>query len=109
MNIKKLTKQLKHVLTKDEEIEVIFPLKGCNVCATNKRLLRLEGRTVRDFDYNHISSVEYSSKRYWGLIIVGVIIGVIGFFAGEMIGDVDEPRIAGAIIGIGRSSAADAI
>jgi len=100
MRDKKRLKKIEGILTKDETIEKSFDLKDCQVYATDKRLLRLEGRTVRDFDYTHISSVEYSSKRYWGLIIVGVIIGVIGFFAGDMIGDVNELKIASAIIGI---------
>ena len=96
----KRLKKIEGILTKDETIVKSFDLKNCQVYATDKRLLRLEGRTVRDFDYAHISSVEYSTKRYWGLIIVGLVIGAIGFFAGEMIGDIDEPRIVGTIIGI---------
>jgi len=85
MKDKKRLKKIEGILTKDETIEKSFELKGYQVYATNKRLLRLEGRTVRDFDYNHISSVEYSSKRYWGLIIVGVIIWIIGIPLGGWI------------------------
>ena len=100
MKDKKHLKKIEGILTKDETIEKSFDLKDCQVYATDKRLLRLAGRTVRDFDYTHVSSVEYSSKRYWGLIIVGIIIGAIGSIAGGMMGDVDELRIAGAIIAI---------
>ena len=100
MKDKKRLKKIESILTKDETIEKSFDLEGCQVYATDKRLLMLEGRTVRDFDYTHISSVTYSSKRYWGYIIVGILITVIGMFAGEMLGDINEARIAGAVIGL---------
>jgi hypothetical protein len=86
MNRKKLTKQLKNVLTEDEEIENIFPLEGCNVCATNKRLIELKGNTTRDYDYTHISSIAYSSRRYWLLIVLGVIIIIAATYFGSEIG-----------------------
>lgn len=86
MNIKKLTKQLQNVLTEDEEIEKIIRLKGCNVCATNKRLIELKGNTTRDYDYTHISSIAYSSRRYWRLIVLGVIIIIAATYFGSEIG-----------------------
>ena len=86
MNIKKLTKQLQNVLTEDEEIEKIFALKGCNVCATNKRLIELKGNTTRDYDYTHISSIAYSSKRYLWLIVLGIIIIIAATYFSNEIG-----------------------
>lgn len=56
--------------------------------------MRLEGKTVRDFDYSHISSVEYSTKRYWLLSILGILFAAAGYY----VGDVNDE---GVIIGIG--------
>ncbi len=98
MKDKKRLKKIEGILTKDETIEKSFDLEGCQVYATDKRLLILEGRTVKDFDYTHISSVAYSSKRYWEYIIIGILVVAIGWFVGEMLGDI--ARIAGAIIGL---------
>jgi hypothetical protein len=81
-------------LTENETVEKKFHLKGCKVYATDKRLLRTEGRTIRDFDYAHISSIAYSSKRYWWLIVVGIVLMIIGVFVGG------EARIALIIIGL---------
>ncbi len=74
MTSKKLPKQLKSILTDDETVERSFDLTGCRVYATDKRLVELAGRTIRDYDYSHISSIAYSSKRYWWLIVFGMII-----------------------------------
>jgi hypothetical protein len=97
MSDKKLPKQIRSILTEDETIEKSFHLKGRKVYATNKRLLDLAGRTVMDYDYTHISSIGYTSKRYWWLIILGIIITVIGVFIGfnvDIIG-----IIIGSVIG----------
>lgn len=95
MNSKKLPKQLESILTDDERVEKTFTLRGCRVYATSKRLVELAGRTIRDYDYTHISSIAYSSKRYWWLIAIGVIIMIAGFSFGG--GDI----IAWASAGIG--------
>ena len=97
MSNKKLPKQIRNILTKDETIEKSFHLKGRKVYATNKRLLDLAGRTVIDYDYAHISSIGYTSKRYWWLIILGIIIMVVGVFAGFNV-DVTE-IIIGSVLG----------
>lgn len=80
MSMEKLTKQLQNVLTEDEEIEKIFALKGRNVCATNKRLIELKGNTTIDYDYTHISSIEYSSKSYKWMIVPGIVILIAAFY-----------------------------
>ena len=97
MSNKKLPKQIRNILTEDETIEKSFHLKGRKVYATNKRLLDLAGRTVMDYDYTHISSIGYTSKRYWGLIILGIIIMAVGIFAGFNL-DVTE-IIIGSVLG----------
>lgn len=78
----KVPQQIENILTEDEVVEKPFDLQGQQVFATNKRLLVMEGRTIRDFDYAHISSVTYSSKRYRWLIALGIVLVIIGFFIG---------------------------
>jgi len=71
---------LRKFLTADERVEKTFELKSHQVYATDRRILVQKGRKVRDFAYAHISSVEYSSKRYWWLIVLGIIICAVGVF-----------------------------
>ncbi len=88
MKDKKNLKKIQAILTKDENIEKDFNLKGCHVYATNKRLVELRGRTIRDYDYAHISSIAYTPKRYWRLIVFGLIIMIAGIYFGSNIDDV---------------------
>jgi len=89
MNVDKITKQLENVLTEDEEIEKIFSLTGRNVIATNKRLVELKGNTTIDYDYSHISSIEYSSRRSLWALILGIVIVIAAFYFSDEI-----PRLA---------------
>ncbi|MFC1862164.1 SHOCT domain-containing protein [Chloroflexota bacterium] len=97
MKSKKLPKQIQSALTDDETVERSFNLKGCKVYATSKRLLELTGRTVRDYDYTHVSSIAYSSKRYWALLVFGIIAVIAGIYS---FGDTDG-TIFWVLIGIG--------
>lgn len=81
MASRKLQKKIQSVLTSDETIEANFRLRDCEVYATNKRLLELKGRSVRDYDYAHISSIQYTSKRYRSLIVLGTIFLIAGVSA----------------------------
>lgn len=99
LKIPSIPKQIRSMLTGDESVEKSFDLKGCKVYATSKRLVRQEGRTIRDFDYAHISSVEYSPKRYRWLIALGIILIIAGYYAGQMMG-AEEATIALAITGL---------
>lgn len=94
---KKLPKQIQSILTTDETIEKTFDLKGHRVYATSKRLLDLAGRRVQDYDYAHISSIAYSSKRYWWLIALGIIVIIAGIYFGNNI----EEIIVWASVGMG--------
>ena len=100
MKDKKRLKKIEGILTEDETIEKSFDLEGCQVYATDKRLLMLEGRTIRDFDYTHISSVAYSSKRYWWLILVGIANAAILMFLADTFGFGDVGMVVGAIVGL---------
>jgi len=42
----------------------------------------IEGRTIRDFDYAHMSSIAYSSKRYRWLIVLGIVLMIAGVWVG---------------------------
>lgn len=87
-----------NILAEGETIEESFDLGGYQLYATDRRLIEVKRQTIRDFDYAHISSIGYSSKRYRWLIIIGVLIGAAGMAAGDFLGD--EARIAGAIVGV---------
>lgn len=97
MKSKKIHKKIQSVLTTDETIEATFKLKGCEICATDKRLLELAGRTIRDYDYTHISSIAHTSKRYWRLIILGIILMIAGYFAGSLLSLLVESEEGAAI------------
>ena len=92
--MKKVPRQVKNILVEDEAVEHQFDLKGQELYATSKRLIVVKGRSIRDFDYAHISSVAYDSKRYRWLIILGIVIAIIGMSIGEGVA-----IAAGAIIG----------
>jgi len=96
MKKQKIPKQVEGILDEDETIEESFDLKGCHVYATDRRLLMKQGRTVRDFDYAHISSVAYSSKHHRGLVIPGILLCVLG---GWLLGTLLSTGIGSAGIG----------
>jgi len=94
----KVPRGMQNVLAEGETIEKSFDLGNCHLHATDRRLIDVRGQNIRDFDYAHISSIGYSSKRYRWLIIAGVLIGAAGTAAGNFVGD--EAIIAGAIVGV---------
>ena len=75
---KDVPRQIQNILARDELVEKDFHVKGRRLYATDRRLLELEERTIRDFDYAHISSVAYTPKRYLWLIGVGVALIILG-------------------------------
>jgi hypothetical protein len=81
----KIPKNIRNLLAEDETIERGFDLRDCKVFATDRRLFRVEGCSVRDFDYTHISSVEYTSKRYWGWVAFGIVLMIIGAVVGNLV------------------------
>lgn len=86
MKKQKIPQPIQNILTEDENIEEIFDLEGQQVYATDKRLLVVKERSIRDFDYTHISSVLYSSKRYRWLIALGILLTIVGYFVGDFFG-----------------------
>jgi hypothetical protein len=83
-----IPKNIKNILTDDEEIEETFTLKDCEVYATNKRLIERRKRRIRDFDYNHISSITFESNRSWRLILLSVLIVVVGIWIRDLTNDI---------------------
>ena len=76
-----IPKDIEKYLVKDEIVEKRFDLKGCIVCASNKRLFIKKGNTVRDLDYSHISSIEFKRKRSWGPVVGGFFLFVLGLIS----------------------------
>jgi DNA-directed RNA polymerase subunit RPC12/RpoP len=71
---KDVPRQIQNILARDELVEKDFNVKEYRLYATDRRLIELKGRSIRDFDYAHISSVAYKPKRYLWLIGVGIAI-----------------------------------
>jgi hypothetical protein len=71
--------RIEKYLTQGENIQKSFTLKGYDIHATNKRLFKssFDGKTVADYDYDHISSIVFHVKRYYWLIPVGIAISAL--------------------------------
>ncbi|MFC1915134.1 SHOCT domain-containing protein [Chloroflexota bacterium] len=82
-----LPKNIKSILTDDETIEEVFNLKDCEVYATNKRLIERHKRKISDYAYNHVSSITYESKRYYWLVLIGVLVIVVGIWFRDLTND----------------------
>lgn len=95
----KVPSKMRKILAEGETIEATFELKNCRLYATDRRLIEVKGETIRDFDYAHVSSVGYSSKRYRWLIVVGILIIIGGIVATNLASGVGGIT-AGAVVGI---------
>jgi DNA-directed RNA polymerase subunit RPC12/RpoP len=96
---KDVPRQIQNILARDELVERDFHVKGCRLYATSRRLLELKGHTIRDFDYAHISSVAYTSKRYLWLIAVGIAFIILGVVLQSPL-DTELSLWVGLVIGI---------
>jgi len=69
-------------LTEGEVVDKTYALNGYDIHATNKRLFvsSFNGRYVADFDYNHISSLVFNIKRYYWLVVVGIMVLVASLY-----------------------------
>ena len=84
MSQPEIPKLVRNILTLGEIVERTFDLKGYSIYATNNRLLTIKRQTIRDFDYSHISSIEYTSQRHWWLFAVGILLILGGTFIAVM-------------------------
>jgi hypothetical protein len=86
-----IPKGIEKYLLRDEIIEKEFRLGGSlgltdyKAYASNKRLFIKHGNTIRDVDYQHISSIELKSERSPAAVIIGLLMmagGVIAMYFG---------------------------
>ncbi len=62
--------------TADEVIEREFKLdKQWNAYASTRRMFLKKRSTVRDIDYNHISSIQFTSNPNWVVVLAGMLSG----------------------------------
>jgi hypothetical protein len=66
--------QIDNFLITGETIEKTFELDNCEVYATNVRLIKVAGKHIQDFSYDHISSIEYISQGFRHWIIIGIVL-----------------------------------
>lgn len=64
MGAKGIPWQVQNVLTQDENVEQHFGLQDCIICIMDECILKLKECRIRDFDYAHISTIVYSSRKY---------------------------------------------
>jgi len=75
---KDIPKQIRNILAKDEIVDRKFNVEEYRLYATDRRLIQLKDRNIRDFDYAHISSVTYTLKRYLWLLAIGIPLIILG-------------------------------
>jgi len=83
--VKDLPKDLQKYLYEDEVVEVQFKLKDCSVYATNHRLFIFRNKKIQDLRYGHVSSVEYELKKYYSLIVGGLILILFSFLMNNLL------------------------
>jgi hypothetical protein len=76
----KAPKDIEKYLVRDEVIEKAFNLSDQKAYATTNRIFIKKGNIVRDISYTHISSIEFKSNPQWSIVLVGIIIGIVGYF-----------------------------
>jgi len=91
--VKDIPKELQKYLYEDEVVEAQFELKDCFVYATNHRLFIFRGYMhvssveyrIQDLRYKHVSSVEYGLKKYYSLIVGGLILILFSFLMNNLL------------------------
>ena len=74
-----ISKEIEKYLARDEIIEKEFHPRGRfslnrdKVYATNKRLFIIQSNSIRDIDYNHISSLELKQAANLPSIVIGLM------------------------------------
>jgi hypothetical protein len=75
---KYIPKQIRNILAKDETVERRFKVDEYWLYTTDRRLIQVKDRNIRDFDFAHISSVTYTLKRYLWLLAIGIPLIILG-------------------------------
>lgn len=74
-------KEIEKYLIRDEVIEKQFKLdNNWNAYASTKRIILKKRSTIRDIDYNHISSIQFTSNPNWALVLAGILSGAVGYY-----------------------------
>jgi len=74
-----IPKEVEKYLVTDEIIEKEFYLRGrfaltgCKVYASNKRLFIVQSNSIKDIDYNHISSIELKHEGSLPVAVIGLM------------------------------------
>jgi hypothetical protein len=95
-------KDIEKYLVKNETIEKEFKLRGLfgltgpKVYASNKRLFIKQGDSIRDIDYNHVSSIALKQARNLLVIFLGLI-----FLAGSAVVLWMELSIGWVLVAVG--------
>ena len=84
-SVKNAPEKLQKYLYEDEVLEAQFKLGDCSVYATNHRLFIFRGKEIQDLRYGHVSSVEYKSKKYYSLIVGGLILILFSFLMNNLL------------------------
>ena len=61
--MEQIPEDIEKYLAEDEIIEKSFKLRDRTVYASSKRLLIKKGDVIRDFDYGHISNIEFKKEE----------------------------------------------
>ena len=74
-------KEIQKYLVKDEVIEKEFKLdQNLKAYASTFRIILRNRDTLRDIDYQHISSIQFRNRPNWIFIIAGILAGLAGYF-----------------------------
>jgi len=68
-----IPKEIEKYLVRDEIIEKEYSLTGHKAYASNKRLFIKRGNSIRDVDYNHISSIELKQERDKPWVVAAIV------------------------------------
>ena len=76
-----IPKEIEKYLVRDEVIEKQFKLdNNWSAFASTRRIFLKKRCTIRDIDYNHISSIQFTSNPNWAFILAGILSGAVGYF-----------------------------
>ncbi len=74
-------KEIEKYLVSDEVVEKEFKLdKQWTAYASTRRMFLKRRSTVRDIDYNHISSIQFKPNPNWVVVLAGILSGAVGYF-----------------------------
>jgi len=80
--MEQIPEDIEKCLAEGEIIEKSFKLRDRTVYASSKRLLMKKGDVIRDFDYGHISNIEFKKERGLGPLYSGLFLLMgVGFLS----------------------------